>query len=84
MFTLPSPNDLDSTAGSEWEDGQSQQSQQLGAVSKEQLFQMLQKTRARYHKYKGRYTDVAKAYTELESENAKVKNIMQQTQVRLG
>ena len=28
-----------------------------------------------------RYVDVAKAYTELEAENQKVKNIMQQTQV---
>ena len=41
---------------------------------------MLQKTRARYHKYKGRYADVAKAYTELEEENKKVKNVMHQTQ----
>lgn len=37
--------------------------------------------RARYHKYKGRYTDVIKAYTDLQNENAKVKNVMQQTQV---
>ncbi len=42
---------------------------------------MLQKMRSRYHKYKGRYVDVAKAYTELEAENHKVKGIMQQTQV---
>ena len=79
VYSLPSATDLDSTAGSEWEDGNS--SAQLAAVSKEQLFQMLQKMRARYHKYKGRYADVAKAYTELENENQKVKNIMQQTQV---
>ena len=43
---------------------------------------MLQKMRSRYHKYKGRYADAAKAYTELEVENTKVKNIMQQTQVQ--
>ncbi len=51
-FSLPS--DLDSSAGSEWEDGAGSNSSQLGAVSKEQLFAMLQKMRARYHKYKGR------------------------------
>ena len=39
--------------------------------------------RARYHKYKGRYADVIKAYTDLQSENAKVKNVMQQTQVQV-
>merc|ERR1712156_330799 len=49
-------------------------------ISKEQLFQMLQKTRSRYHKYKGRYSDVANAYKSLENENQKVKNVMQQTQ----
>ncbi len=38
--------------------------------------------RARYHKYKGRYADVIKAYTDLQNENAKVKNVMQQTQVK--
>jgi hypothetical protein len=38
--------------------------------------------RARYHKYKGRYADVIKAYTDLQNENAKVKNVMQQTQVQ--
>merc|ERR1712013_679150 len=36
----------------------------------------------RYHKYKGRYTDLAKAYRELEGENKKVKEVMQQTQDR--
>ncbi len=78
-YRLPS-TDLDSTAGSEWdEDGTS--GQHLSSVTKEQLFQMLQKTRTRYHKYKGRYTDIAKAYNDLENENGKVKNVMQQTQV---
>ena len=42
-FTLPS--DLDSTAGSEWE-GESSNAQ-LAAVSKEQLFNMVQKMRTR-------------------------------------
>ena len=84
VFTLP-PNDLDSTAGSEWESDfdrpGSSASTHLTAISKEQLFQMLQKSRARYHKYKGRCADVVKAYQELEAENGKVKNVMQQTQV---
>ena len=85
VYSLPS--DLDSTAGSEWEgagggDGASSTAQ-LSAVTKEQLFQMLQKMRTRYHKYKGRYVEVAKAYTELEAEKAKIANVMQQTQVRI-
>ena len=81
MYQLPS--DLDSTAGSEWEGGDGSSSAQLSAVSKEQLFQMLQKMRTRYHKYKGRYAEVAKAYTEMEAEKAKIANVMQQTQVGL-
>lgn len=79
VYSVPAPSDLDSTAGSEWEDASS--SAHLSAISKEQLLQMLQKMRLRYHKYKGRYADVARAYGDLENENKKVKNIMQQTQV---
>ena len=41
---------------------------------------MLQKTRGRYHKYKGRYSDVVRAYQDLERENGKIKTVMQQTQ----
>ena len=89
VFALPPP-DLDSTAGSEWESDfeggggrpGSSASTHLTSVSKEQLFQMLQKSRARYHKYKGRAADVVKAYQELEAENGKIKNVMQQTQVK--
>ena len=90
MFALPPAADLDSTAGSEWDlsdfeggrPGSSAASAtHLTSVSKEQLFQMLQKARARYHKYKGRAADVVKAYQDLEAENAKIKNVMQQTQV---
>ena len=39
-------------------------------------------TICRYHKYKGRFTDLAQAYKDLEAENQKVKDVMQQTQVR--
>lgn len=86
VFNFPI-NDMDSTAGSEWDDDFSTRDdggsshQHLSAISKEQLFQMLQKARARYHKYKGRYSDVAKAYQDLERENGKIKTVMQQTQV---
>ena len=38
-------------------------------------------TICRYHKYKGRFTDLAQAYKDLEAENQKVKDVMQQTQV---
>ena len=75
------PSDLDSTAGSEWEGESNAGSQHLSAVSKEQLFNMLQKSRSRYHKYKGRFADLAQAYKDLEAENRKVKDVMQQTQV---
>ena len=113
------PSDLDSTAGSEWEGESNAGSQHLSAVSKEQLFNMLQKSRSRYrdwkisenncsningpglldllinwlkrpeinksiyryHKYKGRFSDLAQAYKDLEAENQKVKDVMQQTQV---
>eukprot|EP00092_Neocalanus_flemingeri_P054245 GFUD01063881.1.p1 GENE.GFUD01063881.1~~GFUD01063881.1.p1 ORF type:complete len:1583 (+),score=606.32 GFUD01063881.1:211-4959(+) len=77
--SMPLFSDLESMAGSEagWGDDSSAQ---LGAVSKEQLMNMLSKMRGRYHKYKGRYTDLAKAYRELEGENKKVKEVMQQTQ----
>ena len=43
---------------------------------------MLSKMRARYHKYKGRYADLSRSYRELEAENRKVKEVMQQTQDR--
>ena len=78
VFNFP---DLDSTAGSEWDEDGGSSHQHLSAISKEQLFQMLQKARARYHKYKGRYSDVAKAYQDLDRENGKIKTVMQQTQV---
>jgi len=79
--TVPLFSDMESMAGSEagWADDSSAQ---LGSVSKEQLMNMLSKMRGRYHKYKGRYTDLAKAYKELEGENKKVKEVMQQTQDR--
>ena len=52
-------SDMESTAGSEWGD---ESSAQLSAVTKEQMYGMLTKMRARYHKYKGRYSDITRAY----------------------
>ena len=77
--TIPLFSDMESVAGSEagWGDDSSSH---LSAVNKEQLVTMLSKMRGRYHKYKGRYTDLAKAYKDLQGENAKVKDVMQQTQ----
>jgi len=77
--TIPLFSDMESVAGSEagWADDSSTQ---LSAVSKEQLVNMLSKMRSRYHKYKGRYTDLSKAFRELQNENKKVKDVMQQTQ----
>ena len=77
--TIPLFSDMESVAGSEagWGDDSSSH---LSAVNKEQLVTMLSKSRARYHKYKGRYTDLGKAYKELQGENTKVKEVMQQTQ----
>jgi len=78
---VPLFSDMESCAGSEagWDDSGSAQ---LGSVSKEHLFTMLSKMRARYHKYKGRYADLSRAYRDLEAENRKVKEVMQQTQDR--
>jgi len=42
-------------------------------ISKEHVYNAYQKMRARYHKYKGRYADLAKHYRELEREREKVK-----------
>lgn len=44
-------------------------------ISKEHVYNAYQKMRARYHKYKGRYADLAKHYRELEREREKVKVI---------
>uniref|UniRef100_A0A0K2UYC5 GRIP domain-containing protein n=1 Tax=Lepeophtheirus salmonis TaxID=72036 RepID=A0A0K2UYC5_LEPSM len=50
------------------------------AVSKEQLYSMLSRSRSRYHKYKSRYAVVVKAYQDLNAENQKISNVMHQTQ----
>lgn len=65
-------SDLDVSA-SELEDNTSQSSSQFGRLSKEQIYSAFQKSQMRYHKYRGRYTDLARHYKELEKEIAKMK-----------
>ncbi|CAH0549022.1 unnamed protein product [Brassicogethes aeneus] len=76
MYQLQS--DLDVSA-SEVEDNASSSSQ-LGHLSKEQIYSAFQKSQMRYHKYRGRYTDLAKHYKELERENGKMKSVLVETQ----
>ena len=45
----------------------------LGAVSKEQLVHSYQRMRAKYNKYRGRYTDLARAFHSLENDNEKMR-----------
>ncbi|GJQ81944.1 hypothetical protein Trydic_g20410 [Trypoxylus dichotomus] len=71
-------SDLDVSA-SEIEDNMSTSSQ-LGHISKEQVYSAFQKAQMRYHKYRGRYTDIANHYKILEKENAKIRSILVDTQ----
>jgi len=69
---------------SEFEDSVS--SQNFGdRISKEHIFNAFQKMRTRYHKYKGRYADLAKHYKdlELEKERVKVNNHSTPTNIKL-
>ncbi|KAK6635090.1 hypothetical protein RUM44_000339 [Polyplax serrata] len=70
-------NFLQSDLESEMEDGMSGQ---IDRVSKEQLYQTFKKVLNRYNKYKGRYTDLLKHYKELQHENFKTKNVLQESQ----
>ncbi|KAK4877808.1 hypothetical protein RN001_010314 [Aquatica leii] len=71
-------SDLDVSA-SEVEDNVSTSSQ-LGHLTKEQIYAAFQKAQMRYHKYRGRYTDIANHYRELERENGKMKSVLVETQ----
>ncbi|KAI4454696.1 golgin [Holotrichia oblita] len=71
-------SDVDASA-SEMEDNVSTSSQ-LGHISKEQVYAAFQKAQMRYHKYRGRYTDLANHYKILEKENAKIRTILVDTQ----
>lgn len=66
-------SDLESNV-SEFDESASQSGQHASdRISKEHIFNAYQKMRARYHKYKGRYADLARHYKELEREREKVK-----------
>lgn len=58
---------------SEFDESASQSGHGVDRVSKEHVFNAYQKMRMRYHKYKGRYADLARHYKELEREREKVK-----------
>ncbi len=65
-------SDLESNV-SELDDSASGHHSAAERITKEQIYQAYQKTRSRYHKYKGRYADLAKHYRELERDREKVK-----------
>ncbi|KAL3271220.1 hypothetical protein HHI36_021716 [Cryptolaemus montrouzieri] len=74
-------SDLDISA-SEMEDNASTSSSQLGHLSKEQIYAAFQKSQMRYHKYRGRFTDLANHYKKLEREFLKLKTELEKTQER--
>lgn len=57
------------------EDNASTSSSQLGHLTKEQIHSAFQKAQKQYHKYRGRYVDLARHYKELERDNVKMKVI---------
>ncbi|XP_047736681.1 golgin subfamily A member 4 isoform X2 [Hyalella azteca] len=71
-FTIPL-SDLESA--SEWEE-----SYAADGITKDRLFQAYSKMRQRYHKYKGRYADVVRAYREKEREAEKLRDVLAKTQ----
>lgn len=77
MYHLQS--DIEASA-SEMEDNVSTSSTQMGHITKEQVYAELQRVRLRYHKYRGRYTDLANHYKDLERENGKMKSVLVETQ----
>ena len=45
----------------------------LDAITKEQLFDAYRRALDRYNKYRGRYTDLAKKYKDLEHDSSKAR-----------
>lgn len=75
-------SDLESNV-SEFDDSASQSGQHaVDRISKEHVYNAYQKMRVRYHKYKGRYSDLARHYKELERDREKVKHVLTETQDR--
>lgn len=58
-------------SGSEMGDAPS--SAKLDVITKEQLFDAYRKSLDRYHKYRCRYTDLAKKYKDLERDSTKAR-----------
>lgn len=77
MYHLQSDMDV---SASELEDNISQSSSNVGRVSKEQLYSAFKKSQMQYHKYRGRYTDLARHYKEIEREMSKMKAVLVETQ----
>ncbi|KAG8229517.1 hypothetical protein J437_LFUL004923 [Ladona fulva] len=70
---LESTSEIDEIGGS---------TSHLQGISKEQLLTAYRKTQSRYHKYKGRYVDLARHFRELERQNGKIKVVLTETQDR--
>ncbi|XP_046388562.1 golgin subfamily A member 4-like [Ischnura elegans] len=70
---LESTSEIDDITGS---------ASHLQSISKEQLLLAYRKTQSRYHKYKGRYVDLARHFKELERQNSKIKAVLTETQDR--
>lgn len=68
---------------SEFDESASQSGQYVvDRLSKEHLYNAYQKMRMRYHKYKGRYSDLAKHYRELDREREKIKVLPSSAKLR--
>ncbi|XP_071552808.1 uncharacterized protein [Panulirus ornatus] len=74
-FNMPQ-SDLESS--SEWEDGGS--TAVMERLSKDTVYQAYLKMRQRYHKYKGRYADLARAYKDKDRESEKLRDVLTKTQ----
>ena len=55
-------------------------SPQLDRISKDQLYSAYRKVQTKYHKYRGRYTDLANHYREMERVKAKLESVLVETQ----
>ncbi|XP_033252830.1 golgin subfamily A member 4-like isoform X1 [Drosophila miranda] len=70
-------SDLDETS-SEFDDSAS--TARLDVITKDQLYDAYKKSLDRYHKYRCRYTDLAKKYKELERDSTKARSGLVETQ----
>lgn len=55
-------------------------SPQFDQVSKEQIYAAYRKVQTKYHKYRGRYTDLANYYREMERAKCKLESLLVETQ----